>query len=131
MLNTVVIQGRMAKDAEDKQLSNGNFVTTFCLACQRNYKNGDGKYDADFIDCVAFGTTGEMIGKYFKKGNEIIVSGEMQTRTYDDRNGVKHKVSVVKVDKFFFESRPKTENQGNAGTDIAPASEPSDMPFDV
>ena len=122
------------------QLSNGNFITTFCLACQRNYKDSNGQYAADFIDCVAFGTTGEMIGKYFKKGNEVIVSGEMQTRTYDDRNGVKHKVSVVKVDKFFFESRPKTENQQsasvapapeNAEPEVAPDNEPSDMPFDI
>lgn len=138
MLNQVTIQGKMCKDAEDKQLPSGNFITTFCVACQRNYKNSNGQYEADFIDCIAFDKTGELIGKYFKKGSEIIISGELQTRTFKDNNGVNHKSTVLKVDKFFFESRPKTENQQSASVAPAPAySEPevapasADMPFDI
>ena len=129
MLNQITIQGRMAKDAEDKMLNSGKVMTTFCVAVQRNYKNSEGKYDADFIDCVAYGKTGEFIGKYFHKGDFILLSGELQIRTYDDKNGVKHKVSVINTGKVYFlgDNRKKeTQTSNEAPTD----SESVDLPFE-
>ena len=134
MLNQITIQGRMAKDAEDKMLNSGKVMTTFCVAVQRNYKNNEGKYDADFIDCVAYGKTGEFIGKYFHKGDFILLSGELQIRTYDDKNGVKHKVSVVNTANAYFVSNgtAKKENPAAAPAPVANASDDSgDFPFQI
>ena len=116
MLNQITIQGRMAKDAEDKMLNNGKVITTFCVAVQRNYKNSEGKYDTDFVDCVAYDKIGEFIGKNFHRGDMILLTGELQLRTYDDKNGVKHKVSVVVVGKTFFVGS-KPNSNGNAGSE--------------
>ena len=101
MLNQVTIQGRMAKDAEDRMMNNGKVMTTFSVAVQRNYKI-DGKYEADFIDCVAFDKIAEHIGKYFHKGDMILLTGELQTKLYEDKNGKKHKAVAVRVNSTYF-----------------------------
>ena len=121
MINQVTIQGRMTKDTEDKMLNNGKVLSTFCVAVQRNYKNAEGKYDADFIDCVAYDKTGEFIGKYFHKGDMILLTGELSVKVYEDSNGVKHKGCAVRVGSVYFPGDKKqatnrtAENNGNAG----------------
>ena len=127
MLNTITIQGKLTKDIEVRVTNNGKKFTLFCIACQRNYKNAEGKYDADFIDCIASEKIAEHIAKYFHKGNEIIVSGELQTRMYDDQNGQKHKSVIINVGKTFFTSG-KTENNGNA--QATATEESGDLPFE-
>lgn len=112
MLNQVTIQGRMTKDAEIRTSTNGKSFTIFSVAVQRNYKGSNGKYDADFIDCIASEKVAEHIAKYFKKGSEIIISGEIQTRMYE-ADGQKRKSVLVNVSKTFFTSG-KTESNGNA-----------------
>ena len=131
MLNTITVQGKMTRNAEVKTTPSGKTVTVFCVACQRNYKNTEGKYEADFIDCVAHEKTGEFICKYFSKGSDIIVSGELTTRVYDDMNGVKHKVASIVVSKAFFVGG-SNQNQ-NATQNTAPnsPSEPSEPSGDV
>ena len=135
MLNQITIQGRMAKDAEDRLLNNGKAMTTYCVAVQRNYKNANGQYDADFIDCVAFDKTGEFIGRNFHKGDPILVTGELQIRTYDDKNGVKHKVSVINTGKVYFlgDNRKKetqTSNEAPSNNEAPTDSESVDLPFE-
>lgn len=127
MLNTITIQGKLTKDIEIRVTNNGKKFTLFCIACQRNYKNAEGKYDADFIDCIASEKIAEHIAKYFRKGSEIIVSGELQTRMYDDQNGQKHKSVIINVGKTFFTSG-KTENNGNA--QATATEESGELPFE-
>ena len=139
MLNTISIQGRMTNDAEAKTTASGNTFYVFGVACQRNYKNAEGKYDADFFDCVANGATGEHISRYFKKGNQVLLTGEMQTRTYDDNNGIKHKVATVVVNKAYFcgdknNTQPTQANAAptapNSPSEAYVPSGDSELPFE-
>lgn len=134
-LNYITLQGKLTKDIELKTASNGKTYTIFSIAVQRNYKNQQGKYDADFVDCIASEKIAEHIAKYFHKGSEIIVCGELQTRMYDDQNGQKRKSVLVNINKTYFTSGT---NNGNAGHTEAPAtaetqSEPTEtaeLPFE-
>ena len=105
MLNQITICGKMVKDAEDRMLNSGKCMTTFTVAVSRNYKNSNGEYDADFIDCVAFDKTGEIVSKYFHKGDTILLVGELQAKLYEDQQGVKRKQYVVLVARTFFTSK--------------------------
>lgn len=139
MLNQVTIQGNLTRDCEVKTLNNGTKITIFCVAVQRNFKDAAGQYQTDFIDCMSFEKT-DFISKYFHKGDSIIVTGELQTRTYDDKNGVKHKVTTINVSKAFFAGGKKNENRtsGSAATEsVAPAEsenfeadESGELPFE-
>ena len=128
MLNTITIQGKITKDIELRTTVNGKKFILFCVACQRNYKNAEGKYEADFIDCIASEKIAEHIAKYFHKGSEIIVAGELQTRMYDDQNGQKRKSILVNVAKTFFTSG-KAESSGNAEPQ-ATTEESGELPFE-
>lgn len=132
MLNTIVLQGRMAADCEVKNTPNGALVTNFAVAVQRNFKNNQGQYDTDFIDCVSFEKT-PFISKYFHKGDSIIVTGELQTRIWTDDNGKKRKSYIVNVAKAYFgldgkASKPITQ----AAQSVAPAEyeESGELPFE-
>lgn len=133
MLNQVVIQGRMVADAEVKTLSNGNPVTSFSVAVQRNFKNANGKYDADFIDCVSYEKT-PFISKYFHKGSVISLVGELQTRTWKDEAGKSHKAYSVNVSKAYFDVGGSSNNSNNPATPTeSVASDPDDageLPFE-
>lgn len=94
MLNTVTLAGRMTKDPEIRRTSSGKAVTSFSIACERDFKN-NGEKATDFFNIVAWGNTAEFIGKYIGKGRMVAVTGRLETRSYNDRNG--NKVNVVEV----------------------------------
>lgn len=128
MLNYTVLQGRLTKDIEIRAASNGNKYSIFTIAVQRNYKGKDGKYNADFIDCFASDKIAEHIAKFFRKGSEIIISGEIQTTEKADESGQKRKSTLVCVGKVFFtsgKSEVKAEPQGEAEQ-----TETADLPFE-
>ena len=109
-MNNVVLIGRMAKDVELRKTNSGKAVASFSLAVSKDYKNEQGNYDADFIDCVAFEGKAETISKYVHKGDKFAVIGQLTTRTYENKEGKKVKVTDVKVEKFdFIESKKQTE----------------------
>lgn len=106
MLNVVALQGRLAADPEQRTTQNGTAVTSFSLAVQRNVKGSDGEYSTDWIDCVAWKGTAEFICKYFQKGQLMAVNGTLQTRSYEDKQGIKRKATEVVVQSAYFcESR--------------------------
>lgn len=94
MLNTVVLMGRLTAAPDLKTTTSGTSVTSFTLAVDRRYTQ-DGEKKADFINCVAWRSTAEFITKYFNKGDLIAVTGEIQTRNYEDKN--KNKRTAVEV----------------------------------
>lgn len=102
MLNTVVIQGRVGNDIELKQTQNGKEVVSVNIACTRNYKNTEGKYDADWFTCVAFGNTAKFMSQNFSKGQEIIVNGELMTRKWTDKDGNNRISTEVRVNNVYF-----------------------------
>lgn len=98
MLNTAAVMGRFAADPELKHTPSGVAVTSFTLAVDRNYAKPGEERQTNWIDVVAWRGTAEFICKYFTKGRMIAVTGSLQTRTWEDKNGSKHK-AVELVDR--------------------------------
>ena len=104
-MNKVILIGRNCKPIELKTTTNGKSVASFTLAVNRDYRNADGNYDADFINCVAYGQQAETISKYVSKGDKFGVTGKLNTRTYE-KNGSKVYITEIIVDGFeFLESK--------------------------
>ena len=123
-MNRIVLIGRVTKDIELKTTPNGKSVTTFTLAVNRDYRNAEGNYDADFISCVAYGQQAETISKYVHKGDRFGVVGKLATRNYE-KNGSKVYVTEVNVDGFeFLESK-----KDKPTVDVEPDYEDDDIPF--
>ena len=116
MLNRVILMGRITHALELKQTPSGVSVLSFNLAVERNYAPQGEERQTDFISCVAWRKTAEFINKYFAKGRMIAIEGNIQTRTYDDKNGVKHYVTEVIVENVSFTGEPK--QQETQQTDI-------------
>ena len=102
MLNKVILMGRITQDLEVKQTPQGVSVLSFSVAVQRSYARQGEERQTDFINCVAWRQQAEFIGRYFSKGRMIALEGNLRTRTYDDKNGVKHYVTEVYVDNVSF-----------------------------
>lgn len=93
-MNKAVIVGRITKDVELKTTQSGVSVCSFTVAVNRRFKNAEGNYDADFINCVAWRGQAEFLSKYFDKGSMVGIVGSIQTRSYDSDG---HKVWVTEV----------------------------------
>lgn len=100
-MNKVMLSGRIASDIEIKSTPSGASVVNFSLAVNRRFKGSDGKFETDFINCVAWRTCADFIGKYFSKGKPIEIVGNIQTRTYE-KDGNKVFVTEVHVDEASF-----------------------------
>ena len=109
-MNKAILVGNLTKEPEQRATSSGIAVTSFTVAVRRRYKDADGNYQADFINCVAWRSTAEFVAKYFTKGSRIGVAGTIQTRTYDDQNGNKRYVTEVVADEVEF-AGDKAQNQ--------------------
>lgn len=110
MLNNITVQGRLTKDPELKTTPGGHNVTSFTVACQRNYQT-NGERVTDFIDCVAWRNTAERICKYWRKGQEIVVVGSLESRKYTDRSSNNRTAWEVKVQEAYFTNRERQEAQ--------------------
>ena len=112
--NKVILMGRLCADPELKQTQSGVAVTSFNLAVDRKGKTGEEKV-CDFITVVAWRQTAEFICRYFKKGQAILVCGELQTRTWQDSNGNKRSATeVVAAEATFCESKNSSEGNNTA-----------------
>lgn len=142
-LNVAAFTGRFASDPELRHTQSDTAVCSFSIAVDRNYcKQGEDR-QTDWIDCVAWRGLAEFICKYFHKGSMIAVNGEMNTRTYTDRDGNKRKaVELVVANANFCGS--KKDNQGSidvqrdeppeqtaaGGSDFVEIAGDDDLPFD-
>jgi single-strand DNA-binding protein len=137
-MNKVVIIGRFTRDPEIKYTTGENATATarFSLAVNRRFKNKEGNYDADFINCVAFGKTAEFIEKYFTKGMAIGITGRIQTGSYTNKEGQKiYTTDVVVEETEFVESKNKgtsdnvPNNNANSNSDFEETVSDDEMPF--
>lgn len=132
-MNKSILIGRLTKDPELKTTTSGTNVCSFTIAVNRRYKNSEGNYDADFINCAAWRQTAEFISNYFTKGRMIGVVGSIQTRTYDDAEGKKRYVTEVVVDEaYFVESKVDNNNNTDStaeNTSFAFVNGNDDLPF--
>jgi len=124
-MNKVMIMGRLAREPEVRY-SQGNeplAVARYTLAVNRRFKR-QGEADADFINCVAFGKSGEFAEKYFKKGQMVGVVGRLQVRSWDDKDGNKRwSTDVVVEEQHFAESKGSFEGRKDASPSPAPNAE--------
>ncbi len=111
MLNRVILMGRLVSDPELKTTGSGLSVTSFRIAVDRNYVKSGEERKADFIDIVAWRGQAEFICKYFGKGSMIAVEGQLQTRTYQAKDGTNRYVVEVVVDNVSFTG----ERRDNSG----------------
>ena len=102
MLNTICVAGRIVRDIELRRFGDGTPVTSFTIACERDYKDKNNKRETDFIDVVAFKKTAEFVSKYFSKGRMAIISGRLQIRDWTDKEGNKRRSAEVLADNVYF-----------------------------
>ena len=100
-MNKVVMIGRLTKDVA-LNTTGVKPVGKFTIAVNRDFKNKDGKYDADFINCVAFDKRAEVIAKHFNKGSQIALTGSWRTGSYDGKDGNKIYTNELFIDSFEF-----------------------------
>ena len=117
-MNKVILMGRLTKDVEMRQTPNGIAVARFAIAVNRRFKNANGEYDVDFINCIAWRKTGEFISRYFQKGSMIAVVGSIQTRSWDGNDGKKQYATEVIVDEAYF-TGSKSESGTGGNTDLS------------
>ena len=141
-MNKVMLIGRLTKDPEVKQTPSNILVCAFTVAVDRKFKDKDGTRQADFIQCVGWRQVAEIIGKYFFKGSRIGITGSLQSRSYDDNNGIKRHVTEVIIEEIdFLDKKQDTEiqKQDEEIRPIPPKAEPitqeeddeATLPFDV
>ena len=117
MLNHITIMGRLTRDPELRRTGTGIAVASFTVAVDRDFGGRDGgEKETDFIDCVAWRQTGEFVSKYFTKGSMIVVSGRLQIRNWNDKDGNKRRTAEVVADNVYFgESRRSAESNASYG----------------
>lgn len=109
MLNQINIMGRLVRNPEVKTFNSGHKVTNIRIACDRDYTSGEDR-KTDFIDCVAWGRTGEFINKYFNKGRMIVISGSLQIREWNDKEGKKHTKAEISIRECYFGDSKRSES---------------------
>lgn len=108
-MNTITIMGRLVADIEVQKKEELAYTRFTLASSNRNSKDKT----TSFINCVCFGTKAEILSRYVKKGQQVIVYGELQISQYEDSKG-KHKKAEVIVDNFEFIATPKNDNQTQA-----------------
>ena len=115
-INQVQLVGNLTRDPEGGTTQNGIAYCRFSVACQRRFKNANGTYDADFINCLAWRQTAEFVQRHFIKGNKIGLVGSIQTGSYTAQDGTKRYTTEVVVDNVeFVAPRSDSGNGGNNG----------------
>ena len=125
-MNKVILMGRLTRDPEVRytQGDNAMAIARYSLAVDRRFKR-DGEPDADFINCVAFGKSGEFAEKYLRKGTKIAVVGRIQTGSYTNKDGQKvYTTDVVVEEQEFAESKNSGSSDNNQS---APANKNTDF----
>ena len=123
--------GRLTKDPEIRYTQNNMPVANFSIAVNRRFKREGDTETADFFNVVAWNKTGEFVGKYFKKGQQILVAGRIENRNWTDQQGVKHYATDVIAEEVDF-AGSKTEKDTNNNTenaDITDFTSGDDLPF--
>ena len=110
-MNSIVLMGRLTKDADIRSTQSGKVVASFTLAVDRPYTQ-NGKKEADFIACQIWGKSAEVLGKSVHKGQRVLLEGRLQIRQYTDKNGNKRTAAEVVADRFeFIERKEQTAPQ--------------------
>lgn len=128
-MNKVILLGHLGADPESRYLESGKSVTEFPLATNEKWKdaNGQEQKNTEWHRCVVWGKMGETIAQYFKKGNQILIGGKIQYKTYE-KDGIKRTAASVIVQHFEFCG--SSSSSGNNSVETLPdPPEIDDLPF--
>ena len=125
MYNKVILLGRITQDLQLRTTPQGTSVLTFSIAVDRRFQTKGEEKKADFFNCVAWRQEAEFISRYWTKGRPILVEGELQNRSYVDKNGVTRYVTEIIVDRACFTGDSR---QGNGGGSYRDAGYPAEPP---
>ena len=129
MLNKIILQGRLAKDLELRYTKSNTPVAGGTLAVQRSRKDTDGQYQSDFVDICLWGKLAEHASTWFHKGDMCIVSGRLESRDWQDKNGNNRRSWEVQCESIDF-CGGKSEGKPKENIDFADMpEEDSDVPF--
>lgn len=135
MLNHIVIMGRLTHDPEMRRTASGLACSNFSLAVERDIPNKEtGSRETDFIDCVAWRATAEFVSKFFSKGSMALVSGRLQIRSWEDKNGNKRRTAEVVADNIYFGSSKKDASAASTPApvfDFPKLDDDEMLPFDM
>ena len=123
MLNHIDIIGRLTKDPEMRRTGNGVAVTSFTIACDRDFGQ-NGEKETDFIDVTAWRNTAEFVSKYFTKGRMAVVSGRLQIRKWKDKDGNDRRSAEVVADNVYFGDSKKDDSSASNVQTFVPSGEP-------
>lgn len=125
-LNHIVLQGRLTHSPENRFTGSGVAVTSFTLAVERDFKADNGEREVDFIDCVAWRGLAEIVDKYFTKGQMAVVSGRLQIRQYQAKDGSKRRAAEVVAENVYFGESKRDKQQ--TAPQFAPPTYPPQYP---
>lgn len=122
MINNVTLIGRLTRDAELRYTPNNIATAQFNIACNRNFKNANDEYDADFINCVMWREQAERFCNWTRKGMLVGIVGRIQTRSYENQQGQRVYVTEVVAENFqVLEKRDNTANQNSMTEQMLPS----------
>lgn len=118
-MNKVVLIGRLTKEIEVRYTTNQKVVATFSLAVNRDFKNANGEYEADFFNVVMWGRPAELAGNTLKKGSKIAIDGRIQNRSYEAKDGSKRYVTEIVANGFeYLDKREQPKTMTDMGKDV-------------
>ena len=126
-LNHIDVMGRLTADLNLRHTNSGIPVSSFTLAVDRDRKNENGEKETDFIDVVVWRNTAEFVSKYFTKGMMAVVSGRLQMRKWEDKDGNKRISAEIQADNVYFgESKKETSENTSSASNFAVTNEQDD-----
>lgn len=130
MLNHIVVMGRLTRDPELRKTPVGVSVASFSVAVDRDYAQQNGEKEKDFLDVVAWRNTAEFAAKYFTKGRMAVISGRLQIRTWQDKEGNKRRTAEILAENLYFGDSKKEDSNASApaSTGFAPTVTPMPTP---
>lgn len=109
-MNRITITGFITKDVEIMTTANNTSISKFNVAVKRDFENANGERETDFISCVAWRKLADLVNQYCKKGSRVLVSGSLQTRSYEAQDGTKRYATEIIADKVeFLGAKQETE----------------------
>lgn len=128
-MNKFICNARLTKDVEVKVTQNNTKIANISVAVRRNYKNAEGVYESDFFNCVAFGNQAEFLEKYFKKGQEILISGHLQNRSWETESGEKRYATDIVIETVDFIGSKQTNNELPKEVEVKEEDGSDSLPF--
>ena len=123
-MNKVILIGNLTRDPELTETPSGVAVCRFAIAVSRDYANADGTRETDFFNITVWRGRAENCGKYLKKGNKVAITGSLQNRSYEDKDGIKRNVTDIIANEVEF----LTPKNAQGDEDVAPVVSRRELP---